>query len=275
MTFYTPRRRHGNGLLFVALLVAVIAAARTCDPNPPRSSRVSNVPTSRVSTPVTNPIEDALRPARAVQQREGVVAAILIDTSGSMGDRVKDDDGRMRPKIEIAQRAALNLVQQFDRYAQEHPDQTVFFGIYEFSDRGDRFCREVVKLGPAGKSDPAAVRSAVLAMHPRGDTPIGDAIISAKRDIDATGLSKRHILVITDGENNKGYSPEDVVHIITTQPDQDRASTYFVAFDVAAAKFNPVRDAGGLVLAASNEPELKSTLDYVLTGKILAEQPPK
>ena len=47
------------------------------------------------------------------------------------------------------------------------------------------------------------------------------------------------------------------------------------AFDIAAEKFNSVRDAGGLVLGASNESELKSTLDYVLTGKILAEQPPK
>jgi Ca-activated chloride channel family protein len=275
MTFYPTRRRHGNGLLFVALLAAVIAAARTCDPNPPRSSGVSNIATPRVSTPVTNPIEDALRPGHAVQQRDGVVAAILIDTSGSMADRVKDDDGRMRPKIEIAQRAALDLVKQFDTYAQEHPDQTIFFGIYEFSDRDGPFCREVVKLGPAGKSDPVAMRSAVLTMRPRGGTPIGDAIITAKRDIDATGLSKRHILVITDGENNKGYSPEDVVRVITSQPDQARASTYFVAFDIAAAKFNPVRDAGGLVLAASNEPELKSTLDYVLTGKILAEQPGK
>ena len=50
-------------------------------------------------------------------------------------------------------------------------------------------------------------------------------------------------------------------------------SNYFVAFDVAAAKFNSVRDSGGLVLAASNESDLKSTLDYLLTGKILVEQP--
>jgi len=269
------QRRHGNGLLFLALLVGVIAAARSCDPNPPRSSSVSNVKPRPISTPVTNPIEDALRPNPGAQQRDGVVAAILIDTSGSMKDRVKDDDGQMRPKIEIAQRAALNLVNQFNAYAREHVDQTIFFGIYEFSDRGGRVCREVVKLGPAGQADSGAVRSAILSMRPGGDTPIGDAIITAKRDIDATGLSKRHILVITDGQNNKGYSPEDVVHVITSQTDQERASAYFIAFDIAAAKFNTVRDAGGLVLGASNEPELKSTLDYVLTGKILAEQPGK
>jgi len=46
-----------------------------------------------------------------------------------------------------------------------------------------------------------------------------------------------------------------------------------VAFDVAASTFNPVRDAGGVVMAAANESELTSTLDYVLKGKILVEQP--
>ena len=98
-------------------------------------------------------------------------------------------------------------------------------------------------------------------------------MIVAKRNLDATGLSKRHILVITDGENTTGYSPSDVTQVISSQSDMDRASIYFVAFDVAAAKFNSVREAGGLVLAASNETDLKGTLDYLLTGKILAEQP--
>jgi hypothetical protein len=260
------RRRRGNGILFLALAVAIIGAVlQEREEEPPVSSGVS--------TPVTNPVEDALRPVAAAEPREGLVAAILIDTSGSMEDKVKDSDGAMRPKIEIAQRAALDLVNQFDTYAREHSDQTIFLGIYEFSDRGGPCCREVVKLGPPGASGIDAVRTAIRNMRADGDTPIGDAMIKAKRDMDATGLSKRHLLVITDGENNKGYSPEDVTRIITRQTDQDRASIYFVAFDIAAAKFNLVRDAGGLVLAASNETELKGALEYLLTGKILAEQP--
>ena len=70
-----------------------------------------------------------------------------------------------------------------------------------------------------------------------------------------------------------GYSPGDVTQTIASMAENDRASIYFVAFDVAASKFKSVRDSGGLVLAASNETDLKSTLDYLLTGKILAEQP--
>jgi Ca-activated chloride channel homolog len=264
-----PRRRSNNGILFLALAIAVIAALLSEDPKqpPPESSNTA------VSTPVTNPIADLLQPVGTVQAREGTVATILIDTSGSMEDRVRDVDGTRRPKIDIARRSALELVNQFDRYAREHSDQTIFLGIYEFSDRGGQCCREVIKLGPAGASDPATVQSAISRMRPKGGTPIGDAMIQAKREMDATGLSRRHLLVITDGENNQGYSPADVARVVTSQTDKDRASIYFVAFDIAAEKFNSVRDAGGLILAASNETELKGTLDYLLTGKILAEQP--
>jgi von Willebrand factor type A domain-containing protein len=261
------RRRHrqGNGFLLV-LLLSVVLGARFCDrPQTPRQAR------GPVSTPVRNPIEDVLRPA-SIRYKEGVAAAILIDTSGSMKENVMDADGTRRPKIEIAQREVLDLVNQFDRYARDHAGQQVLLGIYEFSVRGGTVppCRPLVKLGPP---DPAAAREAIARMAPDGDTPIGDAMVIAKHDLDSSAISKRHILVITDGENNRGYSPADVTRVITGQSEADRASIYFVAFDVAAKKFNSVKDAGGLVLAAANETELKSTLDYLLSGKILAEQP--
>jgi len=188
-----------------------------------------------------------------------------------MQEQVRDASGGLRPKIAIARRAALNLVDQVDYYAREHSDKSIVLGIYEFSERDKGpSCRVVVELGPP---DAAVARSAILAMRAEGDTPIGDAMIRAKRDLDATGLSKRHILVITDGENTKGYSPDDVTRAIAKQNDKDRASIYFVAFDVEAAKFDSVRDSGGVVLAASNETDLKSTLDYLLAGRILVEQP--
>jgi Mg-chelatase subunit ChlD len=264
------RRRHrrSNALLFFVLMVGLaVGAFKGCD-----DDRTARRPASdRVSTPVRNPIEDVLRPAAAAPSREGTVAAILVDTSGSMGEKVRDADGAMQPKIEIAQRAALNLVNQFDAYAREHSDQPIHLGIYEFSNRGaGQSCRVVVKLGPP---DAAAARSAIMTMRADGDTPIGDAMIKAKLDLDATGFSRRHILVVTDGENTRGYSPDEVTRVISSQSEKDRASIYFVAFDVAAAKFNRVRDAGALVMAAANEADLKGTLDYLLTGKILVEQP--
>ena len=263
----SPERRSSrnrNVSLFFLLMIVVFIARRRDDQRPESTS-------SPVSTPVENPIESAIKSPPARETREGVAAAILIDTSGSMTERVSNVDGVKQPKIEIARRAAIDLVSQFDSYAKEHSDKPILLGVYEFSDRDRQpSTRTVIKPGPPNA---VAAHDAIMRMHAEGGTPIGNAMIQAKRDLDATGLSKRHILVITDGENTAGYAPQDVTRAIVNQTDNNRASIYFVAFDVAASKFNAVKDAGGLVLAASNETGLRETLDYLLTGKILAEQP--
>jgi hypothetical protein len=79
------------------------------------------------------------------------------------------------------------------------------------------------------------------------------------------------LLVVTDGENTEGYRPADVMAALMRRPERERPSVYFVAFDIAAARFEAVKNAGGLVLAAANAQELADTLDFLLTGKILVE----
>jgi len=100
-------------------------------------------------------------------------------------------------------------------------------------------------------------------------------MIEAKRELDATALSRRHVLVVSDGMNNRGYSPGAVALAMAEQPETSRTGVYFIAFDVDASVFNPVKDAGGLVLTASSETDLNQMIDFILTGKILAEQPVK
>ncbi len=118
----------------------------------------------------------------------------------------------------------------------------------------------------------ARAASAVASIMADGGTPIGSARINAKRELDATGLSRRHLLVVTDGENTDGFEPEDVTAAIGRRPEAERPSIYFVAFDIEASKFSGVKDAGCLVLAAANAKELNDTLDALLSGKILVEK---
>jgi Mg-chelatase subunit ChlD len=215
-------------------------------------------------------LEQELTPRTTVEAREGLAAAIAIDVSGSMDEEVAGQNGRKEPKIEIARRAALALVDQFDSYARDHPDEPVQLGIYEFSRRrGDPDCREVVAMGPPDRDRAAA---AIARLTADGGTPIGQAMITAKRALDGTGLSRRHLLVVTDGENTDGTAPDRVAVAINKRPDAERPSIYFVAFDVEASRFSRVRDAGGLVLSAANATELNNTLDTLLRGKILVEK---
>ena len=221
--------------------------------------------------PVRNPIAPMLENRSGLPREAGTAVAVLVDVSGSMRQPVSSGAGQTQPKLEIAKASVLRLVSQIDRFVHEHPDKPVVLGIYEFSARSHQpACRLVVPIGPP---DLARTQAGLSQMRPDGDTPIGDAMIYAKRQLNATNRARQHILVVTDGENNRGFDPEEVVDVLSRMPENDRASVYCIAFDVAADRFQRVRDAGGLVLAAMNEGELQQTMDYVLTGKILAEQP--
>jgi Mg-chelatase subunit ChlD len=211
-------------------------------------------------------IEREITPSGTVEPREGIAAVVLMDVSGSMADEVSGS-GRGR-KIDVARRAALDLVNQFDRYAKAHADEPVVVGLFEFSGERGSTTREII---PLLTPDPARAEEALARMVANGGTPIGDALIDGKRALDRVGFTRRHLLVVTDGENTDGYRPADVMAALMRRPESERPSVYFVAFDIAASRFDAVKNAGGLVLEAANAQELTDTLDFLLTGKILVE----
>ncbi len=250
----------------VAITFALVLVMGGCSSQPPANNPVFNKPSDPEA------IKKLITPGAAEASQDGIAAAILLDTSGSMQDPVQGSDRQPKPKIKVAQDALLNVLQQFSAFGKKHPEKKLLVGIYDFSARkGQPSCRQVVKLGPP---DLAAAQDSIKGMMPAGATPIGDAMIAAKRDLEATGLTHQHILVITDGENNLSYLPGDVTKVIAAEADQHRAGIYFIAFDIGAELFDAVKDAGGLVLSASSEQQLTDTLDFILTGKILVEQPP-
>jgi Mg-chelatase subunit ChlD len=248
-------------VLIAAVVLTLLAA---CDSAGPGSvGRVAEPPR------IDPAVDEALAAGTTGQPREGLAAAIVIDVSGSMNDRVRGEDGRRVRKIEVARRAARNLIEQFAAYADAHPDEPVELGIFEFSRRsGQPDCRPVVPMGPP---DRTAVQE-LASLRPQGGTPIGSAMIAASHALDATGLSRRHLLLVTDGENTDGFRPEDVAAGIARRPSADQPSIYFVAFDVDARRFDGVRDAGGLVLPAANASQLSETLDMLISGRILVER---
>jgi Mg-chelatase subunit ChlD len=262
----THRHRPGPRVTAIrALAIVVVAGAVTSI-----CSRERETKDAGGMTEDERYIDEQLAPTSNPPPREGLAAAIVIDVSGSMEQSVTGAQGRMEPKIAVARRAAQDLVEQFVRYAADHPDEPVLLGLYEFSERGGSSdCRPIV---PMGSPDRTRAMNALGQIRADGGTPIGSAMITAKHALDATGLSRRHLLVVTDGENTSGVEPEDVTAAIGRRPEAERPSIYFVAFDIAASRFEDVRNAGGLVLAAANAAELNETLDTLLRGKILVEK---
>jgi Mg-chelatase subunit ChlD len=252
----------------ILALIAVVLIVKNCNRNERGPQREEAKATRTVQE--IDLIAEQLTPEKTVESRDGLAAAILIDVSGSMAASVGGREGRSEPKIDIARRAALDLVNQFAGYAKDHKDEPVQLALFEFSRRsGEPDCRTILQMAAPDRDQAAA---ALQRLRADGGTPIGQAMIVAKRALDDTGLTRRHLLVVTDGENTDGVAPDRVATAIGKRPEAERPSIYFVAFDVEASRFTRVRDAGGLVLSAANARELNDTLDRLLRGKILVEK---
>ncbi|MGN5637122.1 vWA domain-containing protein [Streptomyces sp. AC154] len=120
---------------------------------------------------------------------------MVLDSSGSMGD----DDGAGRTRMESARTAVGTVV---DALPDGHPTGLRVYG----ADR-PQGCTDTRLVRPVRGLDRTALKRAVAAVRPRGDTPIGLSLRKAARDLPqpaAGAIGTRTILLISDGEDNCG-----------------------------------------------------------------------
>jgi Mg-chelatase subunit ChlD len=198
-----------------------------------------------------------------VEEGLGAAVAILIDTSGSMRDAARGA-GDSRPKYLVAREALEAMLDATDAFVARRPDFPIKIGIYTFSSDVSR----QLPLQPYNRD----VVRAVLARLPRpgGGTAIGEAMRAARPDLYRAGVFRKYLLVVTDGENTRGRSPEDVALDIFRKS-EGAVQIYFVAFDTSPEKFGFLKNVGGDVIGAGDSAELRTALDGIYQGRILAE----
>jgi hypothetical protein len=203
---------------------------------------------------------------------EGVAVAIIYDTSGSMKDPVRDQSGKLSPKYVIANRALIAIAKQIQAFATNSSGgapRKIEAGVFVFDKNS---AREAVKFGPF---DEAAIESFANSFSgPAGNTPLGNALTVASRAVLKSPLNHKHILLITDGMNTAGPKPEEVLPKLKDRARQNGTalSTHFVAFDVDAKVFAPVKKLDATVVAAADERQLDTQLQFILQRKILLEE---
>ena len=196
-----------------------------------------------------------------VDEGLGAAVAILVDTSGSMADRVPGD---ARPKSAVAREALEAMLDATDALIARRPGFAVKVGLYSFASNA-------ATILPIQPYDRAAVHDALTRLpRPRGDTAIGKAMRTARPDLYRAGVFRKYLLVVTDGENTDGPSPDDVAREIFRKS-EGGVQIYFVAFDTSADRFRFLKDVGGDVIAAGTGAELRGALDEIYQGRILAE----
>jgi len=214
--------------------------------------------------------------ASAAPLEEGIAIGIVYDTSGSMLEPVKDSSGKMTPKYQIANRAVSAIINRLETFVAASPKdrpRQIQAGLFVFS--GDK-AGTAVKFGAF---DASSMRSWLKAFsRPEGSTPLGEAVRAAGQSVLASNLSRKHVLVVTDGINTRGPDPSAILPSLR----KDAAGkdtimfVHFVAFDIDAKVFAPVRKLGATVVGAVDEVQLNSQLELILEEKILleAEAPP-
>jgi len=234
------------GLTAAALLVSISACEIT-------------VPSNRSAT--SRPAEDLAPYQAEVDEGLGAAVAILIDTSGSMREQAPGDT---RPKHVVAQDALQAMLDATDAFVAKRPDFPIKIGIYTFSS-------SVSRALPIQLYNRDVVRAALKQLPgPGGGTASGDAMRDARPDLYRAGVFRKYLLVVTDGENTNGRDPDEIARAIFRKS-EGAVQIYFVAFDTSPEKFAFLKEVGGDVIAAGSGPELRTALDAIYQGRILAE----
>lgn len=241
---------HANRRLFARLAAAVLALSLTaCDAGPRRSRQPVYDETS--AAPYQSEVDEGL----------GAAVAILIDTSGSMKEKAIGDS---RPKAVVAREALDAMFDVTESLVAKRPDFAIKVGIYSFSSHASTVL-------PMQRFDRAAIRDALARVpSPGGGTAIGEAMYTARPDLYRAGVFRKYLLVVTDGENTSGRSPDEVAREIFEKSER-AVEIYFVAFDTNADRFSFLKQVQGDVIGAGNGAELRKALDEIYQGRILAE----
>jgi Mg-chelatase subunit ChlD len=242
--------RSRSSLVFVLVMLAVLFTARS------RRQRSTAVQPIDTAAPASEQ-----KYARSADEGLGAAVAIMVDNSGSMKEVAGGDS---RPKYLVARDALNEMLASTDSFLVKQTGFPIKVGLYQFSS-------DVRTLVPLQAYDRGALRQALATMPPpAGGTAIGDAMDVAREALYQSGIIRKYILVVTDGENTNGRSPQRVAQEIARRS-EGAVRMYFVAFDIDAKRFAFLRDVHGEVLGAGNGVALRASLDTIYRGKILAE----
>ena len=146
------------------------------------------------------PLEKAL-PVEFVAQppppsREPIAIYLLIDRSNSMSYNSRYPAVRDGERIRYAKQAAVALLNQLD--------DTDYAGVIAF----DSEPYVLGHLRPVGRNR-APLLDRIRRLEPGGGTDFKDGLEVAEREILASGIGVREVILLTDGDTNRQYHDHD------------------------------------------------------------------
>lgn len=250
--------------LYALALTSVLLSVGACDDR-------SNLPAasgSRSSRAVQD--EDSGKigevPLPKADQKVCTAVAILLDTSGSMADKVRDQNKKRVAKHLIARNSLEKIIGHTDDWKKKHPDRALQLALLSF-------CGDATTALPMADFNRDAALGALTSIpQPNGGTAIGEALKAGFEALYASGCTRKYIICITDGENTVSVPPDVMARQLYSQTGGE-VEIHFVAFDTAPEKFRFLSEVNGYVVPASGN-ELDARLSDIYEKRILAETMP-
>ncbi len=139
----------------------------------------------------------ALGPAPRAEAADAAKLVLVLDSSGSMKQRVGGDR-----KIDIAKKALRSVIGRLPGHAQ------VGLRVYgaTVENRRDRgACTDSQLVVPIGTGNRSALRDEIAHYRPYGETPISYSLRQAADDLGQTG--RRTVVLVSDGEETCDADP--------------------------------------------------------------------
>ncbi|WP_336922316.1 VWA domain-containing protein [Aquipuribacter sp. SD81] len=190
----------------------------------------------------------------APSSSEAPEVVVVLDSSGSMAEA---DAGGGQTRMDAAKQAVTEL-------ARSTPEGTRL-GLRTYGDGVDSeapgSCEDTTLRVPVGPVDADAVAAEVADLAPRGDTPIGTALLAAAEDF--TGDAAQTVVLVSDGEPTCDPDPCPVAADLAARGIDLRIDVVGFRVDAEAREvLQCVADAGGgTYVDAADAAELSAALD--------------
>ncbi|HUF56320.1 MAG TPA: VWA domain-containing protein [Thermohalobaculum sp.] len=186
------------------------------------------------------------------QQADGTKTILVLDASGSMWGQIEG-----RAKITIAQEVVAGLL------ADMPGDRALGLTAYGHRRKGD--CGDIETLVPPAPGTADEVLAAVMAIKPKGKTPLSAAVLAAAEVLKYTE-EPATVVLVSDGRETCDLDPCEVGRRL--EETGVGFTAHVVGFDVAdeadRAQLRCLAEStGGRFLTASNAAELAEALDEV------------
>lgn len=196
---------------------------------------------------------------KPVTKRPGTGIIIVVDTSGSMAEKINSER-----KSDIARKSIEQITTFTNAWKTKHTDKILEVGLVAF----DNSVNTVLDIQPF---DQTTFQNAISNIPGNGGgTAIGNALDYSINRLHQTGLEDKYIVCITDGENTGGLNPEKIAQ--KYHQEIPELKLCFIAFDTDAKHFNFVKQVDGILTQASNHEELDKKLNEIYKEYILLEK---